>query len=86
MTALSADRLVVRRGAATLVDNLSLASPAAGSIAACSLAMNSLAGSPGAIGGRNSTTIVPGWRSNCRRGQKRPELSASGTTGTPSSL
>jgi iron complex transport system ATP-binding protein len=33
MTAISADGLVVRRGAATLVDNLSLASPAAGSIA-----------------------------------------------------
>jgi iron complex transport system ATP-binding protein len=33
MTAISAERLVVRRGAATLIDNLSLASPATGSIA-----------------------------------------------------
>jgi iron complex transport system ATP-binding protein len=33
MTAISADRLVVRRGTATLVDNLSLAAPATGSIA-----------------------------------------------------
>ena len=33
--------------------------------------------------GRNSTTIVPGSRRNERRGQNRPELSATGTQGTP---
>ena len=38
---------------------------------------------PGRIGGRNSTTIVPGFRMNARRGQNRPELSATGTQGTP---
>jgi len=33
MTAISADKLVVRRGGATLLDSLSLAAPATGSIA-----------------------------------------------------
>ena len=41
---------------------------------------------PGAIGSSISTTMVPGGRSSERRGQKRPELSAIGTQGTPALL
>ena len=40
--------------------------------------------SPGAIGGNTSSVIVPGRLIHFRRPQNRPELSATGTTGTPS--
>ena len=53
------------------------------SMSSCSRAKNACLSRPGAIGSRNSTTIVPGRRMNERRGQNRPELSATGTQGTP---
>ena len=45
--------------------------------------MNSATGSPGAIGGRNSTTASPGRRYQLRRPQNTPALVAAGTQGTP---
>ena len=44
---------------------------------------NTSRGSPGGIGSRISTTMVPGRRMNWRRGQKRPEFRATGRQGTP---
>ena len=40
-------------------------------------------GRPGAIGGKNSITTVPGRIRNERLGQKRPEFTATGITETP---
>ena len=41
------------------------------------------AASPAGIAGRNSTMMVPGRRTNCRRGQNSPEFSPKGTQATP---
>ena len=46
-------------------------------------ARNSALGSPGGIGSRISTMIVPGRRIRLRRGQNSPELRATGRHGTP---
>src|SRR6185312_539255 len=53
------------------------------STACSSLAWKAARPRPGAIGGRISRVMVPGRRRNERRGQNKPELSATGTTGTP---
>ena len=47
--------------------------------------MNVLRSSPGSIGSRNSTVMVPGFLRKLWRPQNRPEFSATGTTGTSSS-
>ena len=52
------------------------------SIVSCRCARNPVLSNPGAIGGKNSTMIVPGRRTSERRGQNNPELSAAGTQGT----
>ena len=46
-------------------------------------AMNSATGSPGGIGGRNSTTASPGRRYGLRRPQNTPALVAAGTQVSP---
>src|SRR5579871_3504509 len=49
-------------------------------------AMKARRGEPGGIAGRNSSVMVPGFLWKLRRPQKRPELSATGTTGKSSWL
>src|SRR5215813_13085650 len=79
---------VQRLTAAELAGSLAFASAnrrfEAVSIDSVSRDRNSAFGSPGGIGSRNSTTIVPGFRKRLRLGQNRPELSATGTQGMPS--
>lgn len=58
--------------------------PVAVSMRSSRAAMKSRRFSPGAMGGKNSSTIVPGGRRNFRLGQNSPEFSAAGTQPTPS--
>ncbi|MOA56213.1 hypothetical protein D3C78_1801530 [compost metagenome] len=56
------------------------------SMAFLSRAKNTSGARPASIGGRNFASAVPGQIMRLLRPQNRPELSATGTTGTLSSI